>query len=91
MTLTGSVAGKFLSSGAYLRSRPLPYLMHHKFAIVDGSKLINGSFNWTMQAVMGNKENVIVTDDPNVVAAFAREFEVLWEEVGKETESAGAV
>ena len=55
--------------------------MHHKFAIVDGQKLISGSFNWTMQAVMGNKENVIVTEDPDIVEPFKEEFQRLWEEM----------
>ena len=36
--------------------------MHHKFAIIDGKKLISGSFNWTMQAAMGNYENVMITN-----------------------------
>ena len=55
--------------------------MHHKFAVVDGRKLVSGSFNWTMQAVMGNKENVIVTEDPDVVGPFVDMFELLWEEL----------
>ena len=55
--------------------------MHHKFAVVDGRRLVSGSFNWTMQAVMGNKENVIVTEDPDVVGPFVNMFELLWEEL----------
>ena len=39
-----------------------------------------------MQAVMGNKENVIVTEDPAIVKPFATEFESLWEEFGRELE-----
>ena len=56
------------------------YLMHHKFAIVDGTTLITGSFNWTMQALMGNKENVIITSDTLLVQPFYTEFEKLWAE-----------
>ena len=53
--------------------------MHHKFAIIDGEKLISGSFNWTMQAAMGNYENVIVTSNNFVVQSFRGEFERLWQ------------
>lgn len=53
--------------------------MHHKFAIVDGAALLNGSFNWTRAAVLTNKENVVVTKQaPDLIAAFAAEFEKLW-------------
>ena len=55
--------------------------MHHKFVLLDGVRLMSGSFNWTMQAVLGNRENVVVTEDPAVVAPFAEAFEELWKEV----------
>lgn len=45
----------------------LQFHMHHKFAIVDGRLLINGSFNWTRQAVLYNQENCIITDNPQLV------------------------
>ena len=44
-------------------------------------RLANSSFNWTMQAVMGNKENVTVTEDPKLVEPFMLEFEELWDEL----------
>ena len=36
-------------------------LMHHKFAIIDSSILLNGSFNWTERAVYGNCENLVIS------------------------------
>lgn len=53
--------------------------MHHKFALLDGRKLITGSLNWTMTAVQSNKENVIVTEEPELVQPYMDEFNKLWE------------
>lgn len=52
--------------------------MHHKFALVDGRTLANGSFNWTRSASQYNQENLVVTDDVTLVAAFMQRFERLW-------------
>ena len=52
--------------------------MHHKFAIFDGTRLLNGSYNWTRGAADVNYENVVDTADAKLVAAFAAEFERLW-------------
>ena len=53
--------------------------MHHKFAIIDGSVLINGSFNWTRAAVLTNRENVVITTDaPGLIDDFRTEFNGLW-------------
>ena len=52
--------------------------MHHKFAIFDGARLVNGSYNWTRGAAECNFENVVDSADPKLVAAFAAEFERLW-------------
>lgn len=52
--------------------------MHHKFALFDGRRLMNGSFNWTRSASEQNEENLIVTADPILVAAFSERFESLW-------------
>lgn len=52
--------------------------MHHKFAIFDGMRLINGSYNWTRGAANENYENLIDTGDEKLVAQFAAEFQRLW-------------
>ncbi len=52
--------------------------MHHKFAIFDGSRLLNGSYNWTRGAADVNFENVVDTADASLVAAFSAEFTRLW-------------
>ena len=52
--------------------------MHHKFAIFDGARLINGSYNWTRGAADLNFENLTDTADAGLVAAFAAEFARLW-------------
>ena len=52
--------------------------MHHKFAIFDGTNLVNGSYNWTRGAANINYENLIDTTDANLLQRFAAEFERMW-------------
>ncbi|KAG7171127.1 uncharacterized protein LOC121863620 [Homarus americanus] len=40
--------------------------------------LMTGSFNWTWAAVTNNYENVVITNDPQLVNRFAEEFHSLW-------------
>ncbi|KAF9438524.1 hypothetical protein BGZ76_007198 [Entomortierella beljakovae] len=54
--------------------------MHHKFAVVDDSLVINGSYNWTKGARFDNRENLTLTNAPKAVQGFKAEFEKLWAE-----------
>lgn len=74
----GSDIQKFRSVGIQVKMDHAPTHMHHKFCVVDGRLLMSGSFNWTRQAVIGNQENVLVTDNSALVTAFRQEFERLW-------------
>ena len=56
------------------------YYMHHKFVVIDGKVLITGSFNWTVQAVKYNNENVIMIQDEELAEKYEKEFERLWNE-----------
>lgn len=48
-------------------------LMHHKFCLIDGTRLITGSYNWTRGA-NHNFENVIVSTDLSLIIEFQSEF-----------------
>ena len=52
--------------------------MHHKFMIIDKKIVLTGSYNWTRSAALYNQENIISTDDEEVVSKFSNEFEKLW-------------
>jgi len=54
--------------------------MHHKFAIFDRRLVATGSYNWTQSAERANYENLVLLDDPDLVARFVREFQRLWRE-----------
>jgi len=51
--------------------------MHDKFVLFDGQRLATGSFNWEVGSSHENHENMLLTDRPELVAAYARRFEVL--------------
>ncbi|SDX81578.1 phospholipase D-like domain-containing protein [Lysobacter enzymogenes] len=78
----GSDVPRLLESGVPLRIDDSPFHMHHKFALFDGRLLANGSFNWTRSATTSNEENLVVTDDANLVRSFSGHFEALWDKFG---------
>lgn len=80
MGSTGSQIEKFRREGIQVRHDLSSFFMHHKFVVIDQKRLVNGSFNWTRQAVTGNRENVVISSDKLVVEAFSKEFERLWQE-----------
>ncbi len=53
-------------------------LMHHKYIVVDGERVLSGSTNWTDDA-FSREENVVVqADDRTIAAAYTANFEKLW-------------
>jgi cardiolipin hydrolase len=78
----GSDAGRLEREGIAVRVDRSPFHMHHKFAIVDGSTLLTGSYNWTRGAANDNEENLIVVADPRLLTPFAATFELLWDRFG---------
>lgn len=53
--------------------------MHHKFAIADHDLLLTGSYNWTRSASTENNENILVSNQTELIRSFSREFERLWQ------------
>jgi phosphatidylserine/phosphatidylglycerophosphate/cardiolipin synthase-like enzyme len=69
-------------AGIALKVDDTEHHMHHKFALVDGTTLLNGSYNWTRSAGAFNEENLVVTSEAGLVQAFARQFTQLWDALG---------
>lgn len=67
----------FIAAGGKLFVGNSQHLMHNKFCIIDDKYLINGSYNWTIKAEKSNYENVVLTDNLNLVSDFNLYFEFL--------------
>merc|ERR1711924_532891 len=76
----GSDIGEFQAAGIEVRMNTTICHMHHKFCILDGRVLMNGSFNWTQGACENNCENIMITNDKGFVMPFCSQFERLWQE-----------
>lgn len=62
-------------------------LMHHKFMVIDGQRVITGSANWTMSCIhgdflypdsRGNANNLVVINSSSLARIFQTEFYYLW-------------
>ncbi|MEG4044594.1 phospholipase D-like domain-containing protein [Microcoleus sp. Pol17_C1] len=53
---------------------PVGDRLHHKFGVVDGTKVITGSHNWTEAANRANDETLLVIESSTVGAHFEQEF-----------------
>jgi len=50
-------------------------LMHHKFVVIDGLRVLTGSFNFTYTAARKNYENLVLIESPMLARVFSEEFE----------------
>ncbi|XP_067004322.1 uncharacterized protein zuc [Anabrus simplex] len=80
---SGAQIKRLRRAGVPVRMKKSHYLMHHKFLIIDRKLLLTGSFNWTMQAMAGNWDNMIITSQPVLVGKFCGEFDDLWKYFSK--------
>ena len=47
---------------------------HNKFAIIDGKRVLTGSYNWTLKSE-NNWENLLILDCPELAKSFESEWE----------------
>ena len=80
MAEEGVIIRTLRRNGLAVRSLEVPgqSLMHHKFAIFEDRLVATGSYNWTNSAEHANCENLVILDEPEVIARFQREFHRLW-------------
>jgi phosphatidylserine/phosphatidylglycerophosphate/cardiolipin synthase-like enzyme len=54
-------------------------LMHHKYVVRDAGAVWTGSMNWTLDSFTRQENAVATIDAPGIAAAFARNFDQLWD------------
>jgi phosphatidylserine/phosphatidylglycerophosphate/cardiolipin synthase-like enzyme len=56
----------------------IPDLMHHKYVVRDGETVWTGSTNWTTDSWTLQENVIVLAQDGEVAAEYARNFEELW-------------
>lgn len=75
----GSEVGTLLNAGIPVKKDTASGKFHHKFAIIDGTWVVTGSYNWSESANDDNYENVVILQCPELAAVFTQHFETyLW-------------
>ena len=69
---------KLAAAGIVCKTDNCSYYMHHKFAVIDNSVVITGSFNWSSQAVNHNQENILFLENPLIAQKYTDEYNRLW-------------
>jgi len=56
-------------------------VLHHKFIVVDGKRVLTGSYNWSRNAYEDNYnwDNAVLVTNRTVAESFQLEFEYLWD------------
>jgi len=55
-------------------------VMNHRFMILDGKRVLIGSFDWSEASLNWNYENILILNESEVVASYQKEFDRLWRE-----------
>ncbi len=79
----GSDIGLLADAGIPVKVDNTSNHMHHKFAIIDNHSVLTGSYNWTKSAEKFNQENVVVIAEKEVVMAFQKEYNRLWDKLSE--------
>jgi len=73
---TGELISRLKSGGVEVQTVAPGGRNHNKFAVIDGSRVLTGSYNWTAKAE-SNWENLLVID----CAELAKSYESEWEKL----------
>ncbi len=67
--------GLFIAKGGHLYFSTTHKNMHNKFCVIDEKMVITGSYNWTYYAENRNWENILVSDNNDVINHYSAEFD----------------
>ncbi len=65
---------KMKVEGISVKKDTNPRAMHHKVIIIDGERLITGSYNFSKNAAKKNDENVLMIDNISICGEYIKEF-----------------
>ena len=71
---TGALIGRLKAGGVQVQTVAPGGRNHNKFAVIDGTRVLTGSYNWTAKAE-SNWENLLVIDCPELAKAYESEWE----------------
>ena len=55
------------------------HIFHDKVLIADAKSVTTGSYNWTIEAEIGNAENCLTLENtPEIIAAYQADFDQKW-------------
>jgi phosphatidylserine/phosphatidylglycerophosphate/cardiolipin synthase-like enzyme len=74
---------KLLEENIFVKIKKGSGLMHNKFVVIDGVKVITGSFNYSQNANTKNDENLLILLNEMIAKEYAIEFEELWQEASE--------
>ena len=72
------VVGTLIKSGVVVKVEYGQGLLHDKYAIIDSTIVITGSYNWTNQADNENYENLLIIKSKDLAKAFLENFAQIW-------------
>ncbi len=73
-----SQARYLAQQGVPVRISSNPYIMHNKFAIIDGALVLTGSYNWTQSAYQRNDENLLCIYRDDIAQRYKNRFRYFW-------------
>jgi phosphatidylserine/phosphatidylglycerophosphate/cardiolipin synthase-like enzyme len=79
-TLRDSREEDLRRAGIPVRQDGNPYTMHHKVMVLDGERVVTGSYNFSARAWQVNNENLLVLQSPALAQRYRKEVLRLWEE-----------
>lgn len=65
---------KLKAGGVQVQSVAADGRNHNKFAVIDGKRVLTGSYNWTLKSE-NNWENLLILDCPELAKAYESEWE----------------
>ena len=76
-----SVLPQLADNGISVRLNNNYAILHHKFMVIDGQHIETGSFNYSVNAVNRNAENVLVIlNMPELAKQYLEQWHKLWNE-----------